>query len=257
MGYRPNKGLLAARVILITGAGSGIGKACALAFAEHGARVILCGRTQVKLEQVYDQICQTEAPEPMLLPLNLAQIGMDDCTRVADAVMERCGILHGLLHNASMLGSLAPLSHYSAAEFDTVLKTNLTSVFQLTQALLPAMAQAPDASIVFTSSSVGRRARAYWGAYSVSKFGTEALMGIWADELENLGQIRCNSLNPGATRTPMRAQAYPAEDPATLPEAAELMPVYLYLMGPDSLGITGRQLDARTWHYAAEPGNPG
>lgn len=248
-GYRPAADLLAGRIVLITGAGGGIGEAAAYAFARFGATVILCGRTLSKLEKVCDEINRQGAPEPMLLPLDLEQADATDFNQIAEAVQTRFGMLHGLLHNASILGPRVPLALYPSAQFNNVLRVNLISNFELTQALLPALEAAPDASLIFTSSGVGRQARAYWGAYCVSKFGTEALMGIWADELENLCQIRCNSLNPGSTRTPMRAQAYPAEDPNTLPPPSALMPVYLYLMGPDSQGITGNQFDAQNWRY--------
>lgn len=250
-GYHPNSDLLSARVILVTGAGAGIGKACALTFAQHGATVILHGRRLDRLEETYDQISRLDAPEPMLLPLDLAKADEADYEQVADAILTRFGKLDGLLHNAGILGDLVPLAYYQPAQFNELLQVNLVSAFLLTQKLMPALEKADDASIVFTSSGVGRHARAYWGAYSVSKFGVEALMGIWADELENLGNIRCNSLNPGATRTQMRAKARPAEDPMQLPAAEALMPLYLYLMGADSKGVTGRQFNAQDWRYKA------
>lgn len=257
MGYRPPSDLLKERVILVTGAGDGIGKACAYSLASYGAQVILSGRTLSKLEKVYDGICAQNHPEPMLLPADFAQTQASDYEQIAEAVMARFGGLHGLVNNASILGPRVPLTQYPFDQFEAVLQVNLTSVFGLTQALLPALSAMPDASVVFTSSSVGRKARAYWGAYSVSKFGTEALMGIWADETEKTGDVRFNSLNPGATRTQMRASAYPAEDPEALAAPSDLMPLYLYLMGPDSKGMTGQAFDAQKWQYADQSPSPG
>lgn len=248
MGYRPRPDLLAERVILVTGAGRGIGEVCAKTLAQHGATVILCGRNLPALEVVYDQICQLDSSaQPMILPLDLEHINDIDCEAVATAVISRFGKLHGLVHNAAVLGPRVPLAYYPLAEFNKVMQINLTANLLLTQALLPAMTAAPDASVIFTSSGVGRKTSAYWGAYSISKFGVEALMGIWSDELENLGQVRFNSLDPGRIRTKMRSQAYPAEDPSTLITAAEIMPIYLYLLGPDSLAVNGQQISARDW----------
>lgn len=248
-GYQPPKDLLQERVIMVTGAGDGIGKACAHNFARYGARVILSGRTLSKLEKVYDDICAEKLLEPLLLPADFASAQTSDYERIAEAVMAHFGGLHGLVNNAGILGPRLPLAQYPLDQFETVLRTNLTSVFSLTQALLPGLSAVEDASVIFTSSGVGRMARAYWGAYSISKFGIEALMGIWADEMEKTSQVRFNSLNPGATRTQMRAKAYPAENPETLALPDDLMPLYLYLMGPDSKDITGQAFDAQAWCY--------
>ena len=252
MGYHPRPDLLVERIILVTGAGRGIGEVCAKTLAQYGATVILCGRNLPALEAVYDQICQSDSTaEPMLLPLDLEHINDTACEAVAEAVLSRFGKLHGLVHNAAVLGPRVPLAYYPLAEFNKVMQINLTANLLLTQALLPAMMAAPDASVVFTSSGVGRKASAYWGAYSVSKFGVEALMGIWSDELENLGQVRFNSLDPGRIKTKMRAQAYPAEDPDTLTTAAEIMPIYLYLLGPDSRAVNGQKISARDWQASS------
>lgn len=250
MGYHPPANLLADRVILVTGAGRGIGRACALTASQYGAQVILCGRTLSNLEAVYDEICQLkQAEEPMLLPLDLSALDSQACQAVLEAIEDRFGMLHGLVHNAALLGPKTPISCYPEDEFRKVMRVNLEAVFLLTQALFPMLTEASDASVIFTSSGVGRTARAYWGAYSMSKFAIEALMGVCADEWENLGQVRCNSLDPGRTKTAMRAQAYPAEDPNTLVPPEELMPLYLYLLGPDSIERNGQQFSAQQWRY--------
>lgn len=242
--YQAATDLLADRVIMVTGAGDGIGRAAALSFADHGATVILAGRTVRKLEAVYDAIEGSGGPQPMIYPVDLAGAGEDDYAELAAAIDREFGRLDGLLHNAGVLGQRTPLSGYKPAVWQTVMQVNVTAQFLMTRALLPILEKSPDASVVFTSSGVGRKGRAFWGAYAVSKFATEGLMQVLADELEDTA-IRVNCINPGATRTLMRAAAYPAEDPRTLKTPGDIMPTYLYLMGPDSKGVTGRSFDAQ------------
>ncbi|MDM8561826.1 YciK family oxidoreductase [Candidatus Marithioploca araucensis] len=243
--YTPPPALLAERVILITGAGDGIGRAAAKSFAAHGATVILLGRTISKLEAVYDEIEQAGHPQPAIYPMNLEIASPNDYENLANTLETEFKRLDGLLHNASILGTLTPLEHYEIDLWYQVMQVNLNAPFLLTQACLGLMKRAKDASIVFTSSSVGRKGRAYWGAYSVSKFATEGFMQILADELEVNTTIRVNSINPGATRTAMRAAAYPGEDYKTLPQPEEIMPLYLYLMGPESSEVNGQALNAQ------------
>lgn len=243
--YTPRANLLAGRTILVTGAGDGIGKAVSSAFAAHGATLILLGRTVVKLEAVYDAIVAAGGPQPAIYPMDLEGATPDDHRQLAENVASQLGRLDGLLHNAGLLGSLTPIAHYDPVEWLRVIQVNLNAPFLLTQSCLPLLERAPEASIVFTSSGVGRRGRAYWGAYGASKFGVEGLMQILADELEENSTVRVNSLNPGRTRTAMRAAAYPAENPASLLTPADIVVPYLYLMGPDSVGVHGRALDAQ------------
>lgn len=243
--YQAPPGLLTDRVILVTGAGDGIGRAAAKALAAHGATVVLAGRTLSKLEQVYDEIEANGDPQPALVPVDLFLAGPKEYQQLADTIEKEFGHLDGVLHNASQLGDITPLEMYDPDTWDMVMKVNLRAPFLMTQALLPLLKQSPDASIVFTTSSVGRRARAFWGAYAISKHGTEGLSQMLADELMNTSNIRVNCINPGATRTSMRAAAYPGEDPETLKTPEEIMPLYLYLLGPDSRGVTGQSLDAQ------------
>ena len=243
--YSPPPALLAERVILVTGAGDGIGRAAAKSFAAHGATVILLGRTISKLEAVYDEIEQAGHPQPAIYPMNLEGASPNDYENLANTLETEFKRLDGLLHNASLLGTLTPLEHYDIKLWYQIMQINLNAPFLLTQACLGIMKRAPDASIVFTSSSVGRKGRAHWGAYSVSKFATEGIMQILADELEVNTAIRVNSINPGATRTAMRMVAYPGEDPNTLPSPETIMPLYLYLMGPDSHEVNGQALNAQ------------
>jgi len=240
--YKPADNLLHDRIIMVTGAGDGIGAEAARTYAKYGATVILVGRTQKKLEAVYDAIVADGGPEPSIAVIDFAKAQGDDYQTIAEAIDQEFGRLDGLLHNAGVLGYLAPIEHYEVQKWLEVMHVNLTAPYILTQTLLPLLRKSDDPSIVFTSSGVGRKGRALWGAYAVSKFGTEGLMQTLADELDNM---RVNCINPGKTRTAMRRAAYPAEDPSTLKSAADIMPTYLYLLGPDSKGVTGESLDCQ------------
>jgi NAD(P)-dependent dehydrogenase (short-subunit alcohol dehydrogenase family) len=237
--------LLEDRVILVTGAGAGIGRAAAMSFARHGATVILLGRTVSNLESVYDEIVAAGYRQPAIVPMNLADAQGPVYSELVERIGSEYGRLDGLLHNAGILGQLTPIEHHDVGVWTEVLHVNLTAPFVLTKMLLPLLKKSTDASIVFTSSGVGRQGRAYWGAYAVSKFGIEGLSQVLADETSEAGDIRVNCINPGRTRTAMRRTAYPGEDPASLLAPEEIMPAYLYLMGPDSRGVCGESLDAQ------------
>lgn len=241
--YRP--GILDDRVILVTGASDGIGKALAICTARLGARVILHGRNVQKLEAVYDEITGLkQAAQPSIAVLDLATAGSEGYTSLAASVDKEFGRLDGLVQNAGILGPRLSIEQYDAAEWQRVIHVNLTAAFALTQVLFPLLRKSADPSVIFTTSGVGRRARAYWGAYSVSKFGTEALSQILADENKHV-PIRVNCINPGPTRTDMRLQAYPAEDRDKLKTPDEILAPYIYLLGPDSQGVTGQSIDAQ------------
>lgn len=248
--YQPSPDLLKGRTILVTGAGDGIGRSAAKTFARYGAEIVLLGRTRHKLEIINDEIVVETSSKPLIVPIDLAQLNEDNVIQLSNAVQDVYGHLDGILHNASILGEKSPIEHYSYSKWTQVFEVNVHSQFLLTKSLLPLLRESQDASIIFTSSGVGRRGRAYWGAYSASKFATEALMEILADELENEPNLRVNTLNPGGTRTSMRAQAYPAEDPNTLPGPDDHMPLYLYLIGPDSSGVSGQKFDTQSWNFA-------
>ncbi len=242
--YAPPADLLRDRVILITGASQGIGRAVALAAAAHGARVILHGRNVPRLEALYDTILGNGHARPSIVPLDFEKAGPAEFDALASAIEKEFGRLDGLLHNASMLGERAPIEHHDVAKWLRTMHVNTNVPFILTQRCLPLLKLSSDASIVFTSSGVVPRPRAYWGAYLVSKWGSDGLMHLLADELENQ-QIRVNSLNPGRVRTNMRLQAYPAEDRSTLPEPEKIVLPYLYLLGPDSRGVSGQTFDCQ------------
>jgi NAD(P)-dependent dehydrogenase (short-subunit alcohol dehydrogenase family) len=240
---RPDE--LAGRVIAVTGASDGIGRAVALACARHGAELVLVGRTAAKLEAVHALIEAAGAAEATIGVLDLETAIAHDYDALAAALLKRYGRLDGLVHNAGILGVLAPIEHYDVPTWCRVLHVNLTAAFALTQVLLPLLKASADASVLFTTSGVGRRARAYWGAYAVSKCGIEGLTQILAAELESISAIRVNALNPGRARTRMRRQAYPAEELESLPEPATLMNPYLALLGPASRGVTGLSFDCQ------------
>jgi len=243
--YTAPADLLKDRVILITGAGDGIGRACALSCAAHGATVILVGRTPSKLEAVYDEIEAAGHPQPALCPLNLETALEKDYEDLADQLFDTFGKLDGLVHNAAELGPRTLIDTVKADAWLKVMQVNVNAPFLLTKTMMPLLRAAPDASVVLLSSSVGRKGRAYWGAYAVSKFAVEGLMQTLADEQDGTSEIRVNSLNPGATRTKMRAKAYPNEPTENNPEPSAIMPAFLYLLGPDSQGTNGQALDAQ------------
>ncbi|UZE94917.1 YciK family oxidoreductase [Alkalimarinus alittae] len=244
--YQAPKDLLEGKVILVTGAGSGIGQAAAKAYAAHGATVILLGRTIKKLEDVYDEIEAAGHPQAAIYPMNLEGAVAKDYDDMAATIQKEFGRLDGILHNAALLGSITPIEQYDPNEWTKLMQVNLNAPFMMTQALISLLRESEDASIIFTSSSVGRKGRAYWGAYSVSKFGVEGLMQVLADELDDEhNNVRVNSINPGATRTNMRAHAFPAENPTHNPLPEDIMGIYLYLMGNESTGKTGQAFDAQ------------
>lgn len=247
MSYSPPADLLAERMILVTGAGDGIGRAVARGCAAHGATVILLGRTIAKLERVYDEIEQAGHPQPAIYPMNLEGATPKDYVDLAATLEREFGRLDGLVHNAAILGGLSPLAHQDVESWFKVMQVNLNAPFLLTRACLGLLMQAPDASIVFSADRVGRQGRAYWGAYGVSKFGLEGMSQILAAELEANTPVRVNTLDPGAVRTRLRTSAYPGENALANPEPDVVVPAYLYLLGSDSRGITGRQFEARNF----------
>ena len=243
--YTARPDLLNGRVILVTGAGRGIGATAAKTFAAHGATVLLLGKTEENLSRVYDAIEAAGHAQPAVITFNLETALPHQYDELAAMIETEFGHVDGVLHNASIIGPRTPIEQLSGDNFARVMQVNVNAMFMLTSTLLPLLKLSSDASVVFTSSSVGRKGRAYWGAYAVSKFATEGLMQVLADEVDGITNVRANSVNPGATRTDMRAQAYPGENPVNNPLPEAIMPVYLYLMGPDSKGVNGQAFDAQ------------
>lgn len=231
--YQAADDLLKDRVILVTGAGDGIGRAAALAYAGHGATVILLGKTVAKLETVYDEIEAAGGPEAAIYPLNLESATYAEYQTLAETVDREFGRLDGLLHNAAFLGTLCPMAHYEPEMWYRTMQINLNAPFLLTQTCLGLLQAADDPALLFTSDENKRKQAAYWGAYGVSKAALDSLMRILADEHETAGHIRVNAIDPGNVRTRMFTVAYPGIDPNTLPTPEAVMPAYLYAMGPD------------------------
>lgn len=239
----PNE--LADKTVLVTGAAEGIGRAASLAIAAHGAEVLLLSRNEARLESLYDEILAAGGREPAILAMDLAKATYDDFVTLAGSLGEALPKLDGLLHNASLLGDRKPIAQTRAANWHDVMQVNVNAGFMLTQTLLPLLEQSPAASVVFTSSGVGRKGRAYWGSYAVSKFATEGLMQVLADELGSTSNIRVNSLNPGAVNTMMRRSAYPAEPPTTNPSPEDIISEWVYLMSDHSTHLNGEALSAQ------------
>ena len=234
------------KIILVTGASYGIGAHAALAYARHGATVILLGRTQDMLEAVYDRIEAEGLPQAAVLPFDLGCNEEEKFIELADLIAREFGHLDGALLNAGVLGQKAPIEGYNWQAWKKVIDININGLFPLSKSIIPLLDKAPNsASMVITSSSVGREGRAFWGAYSVSKFAAEGLMQILSQELYDTHNIRVNSLNPGGTRTSMRAEAYPGENPETVTPAEDIMDIHIHLMSDDSKDINGQQLDAQ------------
>lgn len=245
--YQTKPNLLAGRTIIVTGAGDGLGRSAARTFAAHAADLILIGRTRSKLEQVNDEIRDDYGRDSLIVPLDLATLNEQLIEDLRKGLAESYEKIDGLLHNAGVLGPKTTLEHYPITAWMNAFEVNVHSTLKLTQSVLPIMKNSPDASIIFTSSGLSKTGRAYWGSYCATKFALEGLMEVLAEELGTTTDIRVNSLNPGAVRTAMRAQAFPAEAPQKLPHPDERMSAYLYLIGPDSKGVNRQSFYAGDW----------
>lgn len=241
--FVPPKNCLDGKTILVTGAGDGIGRVAALTYARYGATVLLLGRTSSKLEYVYDEIESFGGKQPAMLPMNLEGATYAEMQKLANLIHREVGQLDGILHNAGMLGPLTPLEMYDVDMFAQVMKINFTATFMLTQALLPLLKDAAHGSIIFTSSSVGTHPRAFWGAYALSKQAVEGMSDIFTQETQNTTNLRFNCINPGGTRTNMRAHAYPGENPMSLKTPDDIMAGYVCLMSDESIHVRGQVVD--------------
>lgn len=245
MNYQAPLNHLKDRVILVTGAGQGIGRTAALAFAAQGATVILLGRKVKKLEAVYDEIEAAGGPQPLIFPLNLEKAGEEEFKALAEGIHQQLGRLDGILHNASRFDNLSPLEIQTVEQFNGMLKTNLVAPFAITKACLPLLKRAPDASIIITSTTAGHHPAAYWGAHAISNSAAETMVKIWAQEMETFPNMRINTIVPGPVQCPQRKLSHPGEMHAHLPKAEAIMPLYLYLMGHDSAGVSGQVFEAQ------------
>ena len=244
--YLPPPDLLAGRVILVTGASSGLGRAASLAFARHGATVALLAGDEAKLDAVYDEILAAGGPEPAMFPYDLAAADDRSLETLAGTLTHHLKRLDGVLHSAHQFYSLTPLHLQTLEQWQTLMRVNLIAPFALTRACLPLLKQAPDASVVFTGETHGHHPSAYWGGYAVAKSGLETLTRIWADELGTNDNLRINTLIPGQVATTLRSRTHPGLAPETVPSVDELMPCYLYLMGADSRAVRGQIVECQT-----------
>lgn len=238
--FVPQDKCLEGKTILVTGAGDGIGRIAALTYARYGATVLLLGRTSSKLEAVYDEIESTGGRQAAILPMDLEKASYDEMRKLALLIEKEIGQLDGVLHNAGLLGELTPLEMYDIEIFAKVMHVNAIATFMLTQALLPLLKDAANGSIVFTSSTVGTHPRAFWGAYALSKQAVEGMSDIFTQETQNTTNLRFNCINPGGTRTNMRAHAFPGENPMSLKTPEDIMAGYVCLMSDDSIGVRGQ-----------------
>ncbi|MBI0425858.1 YciK family oxidoreductase [Psychrobacter sp. NG27] len=241
--FVPPENCLDGKTILVTGAGDGIGRVAALTYARYGATVLLLGRTSSKLEYVYDEIESLGGKQPAMLPMNLEGASYAEMQQLERLIDKEVGQLDGILHNAGVLGQLTPLEMYDIDTFAQVMKVNFTATFMLTQALLPLLKDADQGSIVFTSSTVGTHPRAFWGAYALSKQAVEGMSDIFTQETQNTTNLRFNCINPGGTRTNMRAHAYPGESPMSLKTPEDIMAGYVCLMSDESIGVRGQVVE--------------
>jgi NAD(P)-dependent dehydrogenase (short-subunit alcohol dehydrogenase family) len=239
--YKVKGGELEDKVILVTGANRGFGLAITMDLAKAGATVIMLGRDLGSLEYAYDAVVDAGYKEPILYPLDLEGATPENYQELQDDILDKFKKLDGLIHNAAILGTQMPIDQYDIKLWYSTLQINLSAPFMLTQFLIPALMKSDDARILFLSSTVGRKARAYWGAYSVSKFGIEGFAKTLSEELEKT-QITVNTINPGKIRTEMRRTAYPAEDASTVPKPEEKSPVIVYLLSNKGSKINGEQL---------------
>ena len=239
--YQPAADILKHRTILITGATGGIGSAVAKSCAAHGASIILLDKTIPKLEKLYDEIEQTGHPQPAIIPADLAGATPADYETVIATIEKEFGHLDGLLHCAAFLGNRSPIEQYNLEEWNKSMQVNLTAPFLLTRACLPLLKKSADASVVFTTAQVGRHGKAYWGAYGIANAAVENMMQILADEVENNTNIRANSIDPGAVHTGLWVKVFPGVDPKTWVEPGDVVNGFVYLLGPDSKGVSGKQ----------------
>ncbi|MGB7801568.1 YciK family oxidoreductase [Buttiauxella sp.] len=244
MHYQPKTDLLQNRIILVTGATDGIGREAALTYARYGASLVLLGRNEEKLRTTANEINTRYGCQSHWFVLDFATATHEDCQQLAHKLSALIPRLDGVLHNAGILGDIRPMDEQDPQTWQNVMQVNVNVTFFLTQALLPLLLKSDSGSLVFTSSSVGRQGRAGWGAYAVSKFATEGMVQVLAEEYKQQN-LRVNCINPGGTRTAMRASAFPTENPEKLKTPRDLMPLYLWLMGDDSRRKTGMSFDAQ------------
>ncbi len=228
------KGFLDKKNILVTGASKGIGREIALGLSEFGANVILHGRSEDALNKIYDEIVKKYKTDPMIVKCDLNILDEDKSKELAEVISKNTSCLDGIINNAAILGKMSSITDFDLNTWQKVLNTNLTSSFLLAKYLSPLMENSEKPRIIFTSSGVATKGKAFWGAYAISKAAVKSLSEILQEELEPLSKIKVFNFDPGATRTSMRAYAYPAEDPSGLKDASSLLNYYLWFFSSES-----------------------
>ncbi len=241
--YDPPRDLLEGRVVLVTGAGQGLGRAFALDAAAHGATVALLGRTLEKLEATYDAITAAGGAEPALIPLDLASAATPEYDALNQLLRRDLKRLDAVAHCASHFVPLGPLADQTLEQWMTLLKVNLAAPFALTRACLPLLSAVSGSSVVFTGETHGVHPLAYWGGFAVSKAGLSTLAAVWGEELAHKGRPRMNVFVPGPVATPQRARSHPGEDRAKLRTAQAAARALLFLLGPDGAAYNGRTVE--------------
>ena len=230
--------MMEGKTILITGANRGIGKSLAKNFSNIGANVILLGKNEDSLNEVYDEIISCTKTKPLIIESDLNLLDLDGAHQIKKAIVNQYGVLDGLIYNAAKLGKMTSIEDYEDGLWKEIINTNLNSSFLIYKELIPILKAAPSGRIIFTSSGVAEAGKAYWGAYSVSKFAVKGLAEIMRDELDSTTNIKVFNYDPGATKTSMRASAYPGEDPNNLKDPDKLFGDYLWFFSEESQNST-------------------
>ena len=230
--------MMEGKTILITGANRGIGKSLAKNFSNIGANVILLGKNEDSLNEVYDEIISCTKTKPLIIESDLNLLDLDGAHQIKKAIVNQYGVLDGLIYNAAKLGKMTSIEDYKDGLWKEIINTNLNSSFLIYKELIPILKAAPNGRIIFTSSGVAEAGKAYWGAYSVSKFAVKGLAEIMRDELDSTTNIKVFNYDPGATKTSMRASAYPGEDPNNLKDPDKLFGDYLWFFSEESQNST-------------------
>ena len=236
------KGFLDKKNILVTGASKGIGREIALGLSKFGANVILHGRSEDALDEIYDEIISKYKTDPMIIKCDLNLLDEDKSKEIVEVISKNISCLDGIINNAAIIGRMSSIADFDLDTWQKVLNTNLTSSFLLVKYLTPLMEDSERPRIIFTSSGVATKGKAFWGAYAISKAAVKSLSEILQEELEPLSKIKVFNFDPGATRTSMRAYAYPAEDPSSLKGTSSLLNYYLWLFSRESENIDSRYI---------------
>ena len=235
--------LLKNKNILITGASNGIGKSLSENLSKYGANVIMLSRNENALDAVYDSLKKIYKTDPCILKCDLENIDDEKSQEIANIISKNYQNLDSIIHNAAILEKMSDIESFDLQTWDKVMRVNLTSAFILSKYLIPLMKSSTTPRIIFTTSSVGKKGKAFWGAYSVSKAGVNALSDILSDELESISNIKVFNFDPKATKTNMRAMAYPAEDPSAIKNPDQLINYYLWMLSEKSSSAIERYIE--------------